>query len=195
MIQKLAELDRKQRLFAGIGIFVLSTMLCYFLIARGFVNDFHRASSNKDARELERQGLALVNAELAVTEKTLAQVQEQAAVMKAMCCSEEQADRFFGQVTTWATQSGLTPFSRVVSKPVALPFDPNGIPLQTQSAEISVQGSIFNLIKFFNMLVDRPQRVSITDLRIRLVAGESYEPRAAFRLSLVIDPTSEGKTS
>ena len=194
LIQKLAQLDRKQRRLAGVGVLVTSAVLCYFLIAHNFIHDFQQANSAKDACELERQGLELVHAELAGAEKTYAKVQAEAADLRARCCTTRQADQFFGQITTWATDFHLTPFSRVVKKPEPLLDDPNGLRLYSQAADIVLQGQIHDLIAFLDMLMDRPQRVGITNLQVGLKAGAASKPHCSFRVALVVDSQVEGKT-
>jgi hypothetical protein len=192
MIRKLAHLDRKHQWMVSGGLLTATALLCYFLITHGSVSELYQASSAKKAMELKQQDLELVNAELEVLEKTLARTQSQAEHIKTLCCSEAQAALFFERLTTWASDFRLTPISRVVSSPQPIMPDPNGIPLIRQSADIVLQGYIQDMIAFLNRLMERPQKVCITNLRVGLPPGENFKPRASFRVVLVIDPTSDG---
>ncbi|MFC1762520.1 hypothetical protein ACFL6U_10625 [Planctomycetota bacterium] len=195
MIQKIAQLDKKQRwVFTGI-VLVVAAAICYLLITHGSVSHLRRARSAEGAMELKQQGLVLVEAELRSTQKALEKIRGKMASQQEVCCTVDQADMFFEQITTWATEHRLTPISRVISSPSLIAEDPNTTTLVKQSADVVVQGPVQDLITFLGTLIERPQKVAITNLRVALPPGEDFVPRASFRVILVIDPSSEGKVS
>lgn len=192
MIEKLAQLDRKQRWQLTSALLVVTAGIGYLLITHGSVRQLLQANSEKEAMEQQRQGLDMIEAELQVAEKNLTQCQEEITHMQAQCCTEEQADAFLEQITSWAADFRLTPISRVVAPPIPV-SDSNSVALMGQTVDVVLQGHIQDLVEFLDMLLDRPQKICITNLRVALPPGEEYEPRASFRAQLVIDSSSEGK--
>jgi len=91
----------------------------------------------------------------------------------------------------------LKPISRVISEPKYAPADKNNqIPpqfLATQSTKISVDGAYFDIVEFIEELVDRPQKVYITDLRIILMPGQSTKPRASFNIIVLTDTSQNAE--
>ena len=59
--------------------------------------------------------------------------------------------------------------------------------LYTQSARIVIKGSYSDIIEFLSTLSNRPQKVCLTDLNMSLSAGESYDPKASFSVTILVD--------
>ncbi len=167
--------------------------LCFLFVMRVSMHGFLTAQLEHAAVEEEQQGMALVKAELRVATKTLAKVEARRQRVQQSYNTEAQAELFFEQITVWASECRLTPISRVVNKPQPL-TDPNSVFLVRQSADVALQGHVHNLTRFFRKLMERPQKVCLTNLHIALLPGESYEPRASFQVALVVNPSSEGKS-
>jgi hypothetical protein len=106
---------------------------------------------------------------------------------------------FFENINTLARAYDLKPISRIISEAKYLVDDkaakkaadkntpPKELFLKTQSANIVVTGNYFDIVEFMDELTDRSEIVSITNLRINLSSGEKFNPRASFKISLIID--------
>jgi len=103
--------------------------------------------------------------------------------------------QFFENINAMALVYNLKPISRVISEPKNLVDDKVGDEkikpqqqfIKTQSAKVTVSGNYFDIVDFLNELTDRPQKVCITDLHIALDAGEKFNPKASFKIILIVD--------
>jgi Tfp pilus assembly protein PilO len=93
----------------------------------------------------------------------------------------------------------LKPISRIIAEPTDLAAARNNDegparqPLRMQSAIITLCGNYLDIVDFVNEFATRPQRLSLTDLKITLPPGERLNPKVSFRITLFIDSYQEGE--
>ncbi|MCX5632244.1 MAG: type 4a pilus biogenesis protein PilO [Phycisphaerae bacterium] len=139
-------------------------------------------------------------AELSNLQKQFEEKEKKFQEYQQQCFSSTQASQFFENINAAAIAYNLKPLSRIISEPKKIGDseinDGNAPPpqfLKTQSAKIAVCGNYFDIIDFVNELVDRPQKIGITNLHIALPVGEEFSPKASFEIILVIDSSKDTK--
>lgn len=200
ILDRLIKLDDRKRISAAVLTVLTVACVCYFAITRNSVVNLQTAKANyTDIQTVytitqnQRAGLPDLQKQFEEKEKQFQDSQQQ-------CFSGAEALQFFENINTMALVYNLKPVSRVISEPKKFGDneinDGNAPPpqfLQTQSAKIGIAGNYFNIIDFLNELIDRPQKVSITNLYITLPAGEGSNPKASFEIILVIDSSKDIK--
>ena len=112
-----------------------------------------------------------------------------------MCFNNTEAAQFFENINATAIAYSLKPVSRVISEPIKLEGNEKVNPeqqfLKMQSAKVTVSGSYFDIVDFLDELTDCSQKVSITNLSITLQPSEKFEPKASFKITLIIDSSED----
>ncbi len=195
IIEELIKLDEPKRKAAAVLAVLVVICICYFAITRDSVTKLKAAKASYAGVQAayastENQQAELLNLQKQLDDKTsgLQEYQQQ-------YFSSTRAEQFFENINAMALTYNLKPISRVVSEPKDLvddkADDEEGKPkqefLKKQSAKITVAGNYFDIVDFVNQLTGRPQKVCITNLHITLPAGEKFNPKASFKITLVID--------
>ena len=193
----LAKLDDSKRTSIVVLMILVMACACYLGITRTSLVKLN----NAETQQLGLQA-AYANTQQRLTampelQKNFDRIKQQLDNQKSKCFTCEQASNFFENINTIAMSHDLKPISRVISEPKYAPADKNNLTqpqfLATQSTKISVDGSYFDIVKFIEELIDRPQKVYITDLRITLMPGQSTKPRASFNIIVLTDTSQNAE--
>jgi Tfp pilus assembly protein PilO len=191
IIEKLIKLNEPQRKTAAILALLIVACVCYFAIARGSTVKLKAAEANYAGIEAAYIAAKNQQAELSNLQKQFEEKEKQLKETQQQYFSSAQAVQFFENINAMALAYNLKPISRIISEPKELVADKEAKPqqqfLKTQSAKVSVSGRYFDIVDIVSELTDRPQKVCITDLRILLDAGEKFNPKASFKIILIID--------
>ncbi len=195
IIDKLTKLDEPKRKTVAVLVVLVVGCVCYFAITRDSVVKLWAAKANYAGVqaayiETENQQTNFLN-----LQKQLKEKEKQFQDVQQQCFSSAKAVRFFENINTLALAYNLKPISRIISEPKKLSDNkaddekpkPQQQFLKTQSAKITVSGNYFDIVDFVNELTDRPQKVCITNLHMALDAGEKFNPKASFKIILIID--------
>jgi len=200
ILDRLIKLDDRKRVSAAIVTVLVAACVCYFAITRNSVVNLQTAKANYTGIQTVYAIAKNQQAELPDLQKQFKEKENQIQDCQRQCFSGIEAMQLFENINTMALAHSLKPISRIISEPRK--FDDNEIDdgnaprtqfLKTQSAKINIAGGYFNIIDFINKLIDRPQKVSITNLYITLPAGEGSDPKASFEIVLVIDSSKDVK--
>jgi Tfp pilus assembly protein PilO len=196
IIEKLAKLDEPKRILVAV-LTVLTTACVYYLaITRYSLVELQAAraeytSLQAEYADAENQQLRFLN-----LQKQFENGKRQLKEQQQWSFSSEQAVEFFENINAMALAYNLKPISRIISEPKKLVTEEKTEPeqqfLETRSAKIVVAGNYFDIVDFVKELTNRRQKVCITNLHIALPAGEKFNPKASFRVTLLID-SSERK--
>jgi Tfp pilus assembly protein PilO len=195
IIEELTKLDKPKRILAAILTVLVAGCVCYFAITRGSVVKLQAAKANYagietayTATENQQAELSNLQSQFEEKEKRLKEAQQQ-------CFSIAQAVQFFENINAMALAYNLKPISRIISEPKELVINKEAKSqqqfLKTQSAKIAVCGNYFDIVDFLNELTSRPQQVCITEVHIALDAGEKFNPKASFKIILIIDQSKD----
>lgn len=195
ILDKLTKLDDFKRISAAVLIAMITAITCYFAIARSSVvklQDTQASYAEMQAvcTEMENQ-----QAEFPNLQKQFGDIKKQFQERQTQCFSRNEAIRFFENINALAMAHSLTPVSKTISEPKEIVSgktdDPNVGPqqdfLKTQSANIAASGNYFDIVDFIKDITNCQQNVCLTNLYISLPAGEEYNPKASFEITLIID--------
>jgi len=201
IIEELTKLDEPKRKAAAILTVVVVACICYFAITRDSVTKLKAANASYAGvqaayAETENQQTDLLN-----LQKQLGEKEKQLQEYQQQYFGSKQALQFFENINAMALAYNLKPISRIISEPEELSDNkaddekskPKQQFLKTQSVKITVSGNYFDIVDFVNELTDRPQKVCITNLQIALPAGEKFNPKASFKVILIIDSSKDVK--
>lgn len=197
IVDELTKLDRPKRVSAAVSVVLAVICICYFAIVRRYVVTLRMA----DARhaqfqatyaetEKQRDGLTSLQERFSDEKRQLDEKQQ-------LCFSDEQAVRFFEEINQMAIAHDLKPISRIIGEATDLAAARNNDegpaqqPLRAQSATITLCGNYLDIVDFVNKFTARPQKLSMTDLKITLPPGERFNPKVSFRITLFIDSCQE----
>jgi len=195
IIERLAKLDEPKRKAAAILTVLVVACICYFAITRGSVTKLKTAKASYAGIQAAYASTENQQAELLHLQKQLGEKEKQLQEYQQQYFGSKQALQFFENINTMALAYNLKPISRIISEPKKLVDDkvddqkskPQQQFLKTQSVKVVVSGNYFDIVDFVNQLSDRLQKVCITNLHIALPAGEKFNPKASFKITLVID--------
>jgi Tfp pilus assembly protein PilO len=194
ILDRLVKLDERKRISAAVLVVVIAACVCYFAITRKSVIELQTAKADYTGIQTAYASTENQQAELFNLQKQFEEKEKQLQEHQQQCFSSTEAAKFFENIEAAALACNLKPVSRTVSEPKEFAADKEQKLLKTQSAKIVVAGSYFDIIDFLNELVDRPQKVGITNLYIALPAGENSHPKASFEIILFTDsPKDAGK--
>jgi Tfp pilus assembly protein PilO len=200
ILDRLIKLDERKRVSAAIVTVLVAACVCYFAITRNSVVSLQTAKANYTGIQTVYTIAQNQQAELPDLQKQFKEKEKRIQDCQRQCFSGTEAVQLFENINAMALACNLKPISRVVSEPKKFGDneinDGNAPPpqfLKTQSAKISIAGNYFNIIDFINELINRPQKVCITNLNITLPAGEGFNPKASFEIILVIDSSRDTK--
>ncbi len=195
IIEKLTKLDEPKRKAAAVLTVLVIACICYFAIIRDSVTKLKAANTNYVDVQAAYASTESQQTELPDLQKQLGEKEKQFQECQRQYFSSSQAVQFFENINTMALTYNLKPISRIISEPKNLVEDkanrkeaePKQQFLKTQSAEITVTGNYFDIVNFVDQLTGRQQKVLITNLQITLPRGEKFNPKASFKITLVID--------
>ncbi len=205
IIERLAKFDRPKRMSTAVLAVLVLGYICYFVVTRGSVVKLKAANVKHAGIEAVYASTEQQQAGFSSLQKQFEGKQKQLQEYQQSCFSNTQAVQFFENINSMALACNLKPVSRAVSEPENLTPDSSirgeaddEKPetqqqfLKTQSAMLIVSGNYFDIVDFMNELADRPQKVCITNLNITLQVGEGFNPRASFKVTILID-SSKGQ--
>jgi Tfp pilus assembly protein PilO len=199
IVDELTKLDKPKRVSIAVSVVLAVICICYFAIVRNYVASL-RIAGARHARfqatyaETEKQWNGLTSLQERFDDE-----ERQLDERRQLCFSDEQAVRFFEEISQMAITHDLKPISRIIAQPTDLLADKNNDdspahqPLRTQSATITLCGNYLDIVDFVNEFAARPQKLSMTDLSITLPPGERLNPKVSFKITLFIDSCQEGK--
>ncbi len=195
IIEELRKLDERKRKVAAVLTVLVVACVCYFAITRDSVTKLKAANANYAGIQTAYASTENQQAELLNLQKQLGEKEKQLQEYQQQYFSSKRTVQFFEDINAMALTYNLKPISRVISEPKNLVDDkandeeagPKQQFLKKQSAKITVAGNYFDIVDFVNQLTNRPQKVCITNLHITLPAGEEINPKASFKITLVID--------
>jgi len=201
IIEKLTRLDGRKKISAAVVAVLVVAGICYFAIARVSVAKLQAAKARHSTVQALCEGTEDQPANLLDLQKQLEDVREQLEEYQEQYFSSELAAQFFENINSMALAYNLKPISRMVSEPERLIANKVGDEetkpqeqfLKKQSAKVAVSGNYFDIVDFVKGLVDRPQQVCITNLHVALPAGENFNPKASFKVTLFIDSSKEDR--
>ncbi len=195
IIEKLTKLDKPKRILSAILTVLVVSCICYFAIARGSVVKLQTAKANYAGIEAAYTATENQQADLSNVQKQFEEKEKQLKETQQQCFSSPQAVQFFENINAMVIAYNLKPVSRIIFEPKELVTDKEAKPqqqfLKTQSAKIEVCGNYFDIVDFLNELTSRPQQVCITEVHIALDAGEKFNPKASFKIILIIDQSKD----
>ncbi len=195
IIEELTKLDEPKRKTAVVLTVVVAACICYFVITRNSVTRLKAAKASYAGVQAAYAETENQQADFPNLQKQLGEKEKQLQEYQQQYFGSKQAVQFFENINAMALAYNLKPISRVISEPKNLVDDkandeeagPKQQFLKKQSAKITVAGNYFDIVDFVNQLTGRPQKVCITNLHITLPAGEKFNPKASFKITLVID--------
>jgi len=199
IIDKLAQLDKAQRIKVTVFAVIAIGWLSYYVVTRGPAMKLNQAEAKytdiqNEYAQMENQLIGLSN-----FEERLAELQNQFDKQKQKWFSRPQALQFFENINAMALAHNLRPISRIISEPKDF-FEnekeengPQNHLLRTQSARVTVTGNYFDIVDFVADLTlpQRQQKVIIENVHIALAPGENYYPRASFNVVLLVHLSRE----
>ncbi len=200
ILEKLTKLHGPKKISATVVAVLVVAGICYFAIARVSVVKLQAAKARHSSVQALCKGTEDQPDNLLDLQKQLADSKKQLKEHQERWFSSEDAARFFENINSIALICNLKPISRIIYEPKELVANEIGDEevklqehfLQKQSAKVAVSGNYLNIIDFANELTDRPQQVCITNLHIGLPAGENFNPKASFKVTLFVD-SSKGQ--
>ena len=200
IVEELSKLDDSKRKVAAVLTVLAVAGLSYLIITRGSVVKLKTARTNYAELQAIYERTENQIANFSNLQKQLEEKQKQLQEYEQWYFSEAEAMRFFEYINSMVISHNLRPISRTISDPTALgesktkteDSETERPVLKKQSANVAVTGNYFNIVHFLNELVDRPQKICLTNFRINLARGEKYHPRASFKITLLID-SSKGQ--
>lgn len=195
IIEELIKLDESKRKTAAVLTVLVVACFCYFTITRDSVTKLKAANASYAGVQTAYASTGNQQTDFLNLQKQLGEKEKQFQEYQQQCFSSSQTVQFFENINAMALTYNLKPISRVISEPKNLGADevndkitkPKQQFLKTQSAKITVAGNYFDIVDFVNQLTGRPQKVCMTNLHITLPAGEKFNPKASFKITLVID--------
>lgn len=193
-LAKLDEHKRKRVIFLTmLGI----NCVCYLAITSSSLTDLQQAKINQIGLQQTFAATQKQIISLPTLHETLSRIEQQVDEQRQRYFDDKQASEFFEKINTMAIRHHLKPISLMgfesknltIEKDVEIEQEY----LAIQSAKISVDGSYFNIINFLEEITNRPQKVSIKDLSIALVAGQALNPRASFNIIVLVDSSENNE--
>ncbi|MCK4752807.1 MAG: type 4a pilus biogenesis protein PilO [Planctomycetes bacterium] len=195
IVEKLIKLTEQQRIAVAILTVILVAALCYFLIGRNAVMGLEKAETEYTDMHSEYADTINQLTGLEQLQKQFGTTKEQIEECQQHYCTTDQALQFFENINTMAVTYNLKPVSRIISEPEQLAADEKNESkqrfLQAQSATVEVIGNYFDIVDFVTAITDRSQKVFISNLRIALLPGEKSNPKASFKVSLLVNTLEE----
>jgi len=200
IIEELIKLDDSKRKTAAVLVVLVVLGICYFTIIRGSVVKLRTAQANYTGLQTVYDDTEHQKADFPNLQKQLEKKQKQLQEYQRWYFSSDQAVQFFENINSMALAHNLRPISRAISEPKPLSDNKDDAEnsetqqqfLESQSATVAVYGNYFNIVNFVQELVNRPQRVCMSNFRISLPGGERSYPKASFKVTLLID-SSKGQ--
>lgn len=197
ILERLIKLSERKRISVAVLAILAAACVCYIAITRNSVVKLQTAKANYAGIRTAYAIAENQRAELSNFEEIFKEKEKQLQEFQQQYFSLAEAVQFFENINAMAIVYNLKPISRIISEPMEFLADKEAEPqqqfLKTQSAKVVVAGSYFDIIDFVNELVDRPQKVSITNLHITLPVGEEFYPKASLEISLVTDSSKDTK--
>jgi len=201
IIERLKKLDEPKRISVAVLTVLVAACVCYFAITRDSVVKLQAAKANYIGIQAAYASTEHQQAEFSNLQKQLEEKEKQLKESQQQCFNSAGAVQFFENINSMALAYNLKPISRIISEAKKLVDDKVGDEktkpkqqfLKTQSAKVVVSGNYFEIVDLVNELTDRPQKVCITNLHIALPAGEKFNPKASFKIILVIDSSEDVK--
>lgn len=195
IIERLKKLDEPKRISVAVLTVLVAACVCYFAITRDCVVKLQAAKANHIGIQAAYAGTEHQQAEFSNLQKQFEEKEKQLKESQQQCFNSAGAVQFFENINALALAYNLKPISRTISEPKKLIDDKVGDEktkpqrqfLKTQSAKVTVSGNYFDIVDFLNELTGRPQRVLITNLHITLAAGEKFNPKASFKIIMIVD--------
>jgi len=196
-IETLVKLSEPKRIAAAVLTVLATAAICHYAITRASVVRLWAAKAKYVDIRTAYAGTENQHTDFLNLQKQLEGREKQLQEYQQRCFSSTQALQFFENINSMALSHNLRPISRLISEPKELVTNRESKPqqrfLKTQSARIAVCGNYFDIVDFVNEFMDRPQKVCMTNLHIALPAGEKYNPKASFKITLVIDSSKDVK--
>lgn len=190
ILEKIAKLDRPKRISAAVAVTVLVACICYRGITGDSVGELKQARAKYTSSQAEYNGAEERRAGLSSLQKELRDIRKQLREQARKCFTGQQASRFFENINTLALGYNLKPISQTICEPKKLVLDNESEQqkqcIETQSANVTVAGSYFDIVDFMSKLTDRSQKICITDVHLTLPPGEKVNPKASFSISVPI---------
>jgi Tfp pilus assembly protein PilO len=196
ILERLIKLSERKRISVAVLAILAAACVCYIAITRNSVVKLQTAKANYAGIRTAYAIAENQQAELLNFEEIFKEKEKQLQEFQQQYFSIAEAVQFFENINAMALVYNLKPISRIISEPMEFLADKEAKQqqfLKTQSAKIVVTGSYFDIIDFINELIDRPQKVSITNLHIALPVGEEFYPKASLEISLVTDSSKDTK--
>lgn len=194
IIERLARLARPKRILAAVLAVLAIACVCYYVIAGDLVVKLRAAKAKYALLGSALAGAEGQHPDFFNLQKQLEDARKRIKEQEQKCFGSEEASQFFENINAMALAHNLRPISRIISQPKAIFVDEKTEAeehfLETQSAKVAVAGSYFDIVDFVNALMDRPQKVRVTNLHIALPPGEKSNPRASFSISVLISAVS-----
>ncbi len=195
ILDKLAKFNKSQRIPAVVLMALAAAGICYFVITRSSVVKLQEARANYTEMRTICTEMESRQAELPNLQKQLQDAEKQLQERQSRCFSRNEAMQFFERINALAIIYSLKPLSRIISEPKEIESGKTNSEktgplrnfLKTQSVNIAVSGNYFDIVDFINDLTDCRQKVLLTNLRIALPAGEEFNPKASFEITIIID--------
>ena len=195
--EELTKLDEPKRKAAAVLTVVIVACICYFVITRDSVTKLKVAKASYAGVQTAYAETENQQADFLNLQKQLKEEEKQFQEYQQQCFSSAKAVRFFENINAIALAYNLKPISRMISEPKELITDKEAKAeqqfLKTQSAKVVVSGNYFDIVDFVNELTGRPHKVCITNLHIALPAGEKFNPKASFKITLIVDSFKDVK--
>lgn len=195
IIEELTKLDEPKRKTGAVLAVLVVACICYFAITRDPITKLKAANASYASVQTAYASTENQPAELLDLQKQLGKKQIQLQEHQQQYFSSKQAVQFFENINAMALTYNLKPISRTISEPknhIDDKVDDENVQpkqqfLKTHSAKITVAGNYFDIVDFMNQLTGRPQKILITNLHVTLPAGEKFNPKASFKITLAID--------
>lgn len=201
IIERLTKLDEPKRKVAAVLVVLVAACICYYAITRNSLTKLKAVKTSYAGVQAVYAGTENQQTDFLNLQKQIKEEEEHLQEYQQQYFSSAKAVRFFENINVMALAYNLKPISRMISEPKKLSdnktndekSEPQQQFLKTQSAKITVSGNYFDIVDFVKELAGRPQKICITNLHITLPAGEKFNPKASFKIILVIDQSKDVK--
>jgi len=195
IIEELTKLDDSKRKTAAVLVVLVVAFICYFAINKNNLVKLREAKANYADVQAVFANAEYQETEFSNLQKQLKEKQKKLQEYQLRSFSSNQAVQFFKGISPIALVYDLKPISNTITESYKLSGNKADLEmsemqqqfLKIQSAKVTVSGNYFDIVDFVNELVDCPQIVCITNLRIALPAGERLNPNASFKVTILID--------
>ena len=205
IIEELTKLDKPKRKVVDISTVLVIACICYFAITRDSVTKLKAVHASYSSVQTAYAATENQQGDFHNLQKQLDEEKKQFCEYQRQYFSSAKAARFFENINSMALAYNLKPVSQTISEQIEIDnkkadkkaggeeSKPKPLFLKTQSARVVVSGNYFDIIDFVNHLTERQEKVCITNLNISLSRGDSFEPKASFKITLAIDLSKDIK--